>query len=350
MQNKKFYYINLIYFVSLLCLVVSFGLIYLKIIDNEIISTLLIQIAVITAIPCLMYTLIVSKSSKQTAKDFGFKKTSFKIILIAIALGVVIYVLNIFVSTFFQSLIYTMGYNDTFLPPILGIDPFVSDILLIAVLPGICEEILHRGMLLGGLKKITNPRLALVLSSLFFGLMHLDIVKFFYATFLGLLIGYVVLVSDSIFTGMIMHFMNNFLSVYFAYAESRNLFMGNARNILIDIVFDGGAISTVLIVSAILITLISLYRYLVQTITKIKMRQRAEEVVKSLNMENLSQREFVEKMSLINSILVQVKSKEVIVNMKKTKSNLSFNDKIFAICIVILGVLGTLATFIWGIM
>lgn len=350
MQNKKFYYINFIYFVSLLCLVVSFGLIYLKVIENEIVSTLLIQIAVITAIPCLLYTLIVSKSTKQTAKDFGFKKTSLKIILIAIVLGVVIYVLNIFVSTFFQSIIYTMGYNDTFLPPILGIDPFVSDILLIAVLPGICEEILHRGMLLGGLKKITNPRLALILSSIFFGLMHLDVIKFFYATILGFLIGYIVLVSDSIFTGIIMHFMNNFLSVYFAYAESRHLFMGNARQVLFDVVFGGSAISTIFIVSALLIILIGLYRYFVQVIVKTKMRQRAEEVVKSLNMENLSQREFLEKMSLINSILVQVKSKEVLVDMKKTKSNLSFTDKIFTICIVIMGVLGTVATFIWGIM
>ena len=45
-------------------------------------------------------------------------------------------------------------------------------------------------------------------------------------------------------------------------------------------------------------------------------------------------------MSLINSILVQVKSKEVLVDMKKTKSNLSFTDKIFTICIVIMGVFG----------
>ena len=72
-----------------------------------------------------------------------------------------------------------------------------------------------------GLKK------AVILSGLMFGLIHLNINQFFYATIIGMVLAVVTLYSRSIFPAMIIHFMNNGLNVYFSFAKARGIFGAN---------------------------------------------------------------------------------------------------------------------------
>ena len=85
---------------------------YLGLLQNDYISSFLIQIMVMFAIPMLLYTLFVSKSFKQTFKDTGFKKISSRMIGITIILGIVLYFINNFVAQFFSSLISLFGYEN----------------------------------------------------------------------------------------------------------------------------------------------------------------------------------------------------------------------------------------------
>jgi len=93
---------------------------------------------------------------------------------------------------------------------------FVS-ILVIAVAPAICEEILHRGLLLKAYESRGTMK-AIVISSIMFGFFHFDITNLLGPILLGLLFGYYTVRTNSIFAGAIAHFMNNFLAILLQYS------------------------------------------------------------------------------------------------------------------------------------
>lgn len=176
----------------------------------------------------------------NTLGAFGFNKTSWKVIGFAFLLGVLLYFFNIFVAGFFNSILLLLGFrfplsNDLTFPGIWG---FFISLALIAVLPGLCEETNHRGMLLNSFVNKLGVWRAVLLSSLLFGLMHMNIVQFFYAAILGYLIAQAVLATRSIWTGVIMHFMNNAISTYVQYARAEGWFLGNALEYFLGL-FDG---------------------------------------------------------------------------------------------------------------
>jgi len=219
MKNKNIFKINIIYFVaiSLVATVFLFG--HLGILKNDILSSVLIQIVVMCAIPLLMYSLLMKRNIKDSLKDIGFKSITSKMVAISILLGFVLYFVNTFVADAFASIIALFGYETlpTSGTTTLNYSLLFKELILSCFLPGICEEILHRGIMLHAGKQHANTRYCLIISSLLFGLTHLNIRQFFYASILGFLMGYVSLASDSIIPSIIIHFMNNFLSNYFYY-------------------------------------------------------------------------------------------------------------------------------------
>jgi membrane protease YdiL (CAAX protease family) len=157
--------------------------------------------------------------------DFGFRKISGQFVLIAFGLGILLYVLNIFVAGFFASVLDDMGYrfssaDKTF----TGVWGLLISVGLVCVLPAFCEEFTHRGMLLSGLQSKFGNYRAVLSVSLLFGLMHLNIEQFFYATILGWFICIAVLASRSVWVGVIIHFTNNAISTYLGYAEELHLY------------------------------------------------------------------------------------------------------------------------------
>lgn len=95
-------------------------------------------------------------------------------------------------------------------------------ILIIAVLTGICEELFFRGMLLGALHQRThNAPLAIGLSSFLFAVMHFDVVNFLVPLFLGIVFGHIVLMTRSVTLGILGHIMNNGLILIVTYGSSK---------------------------------------------------------------------------------------------------------------------------------
>ncbi|MBQ8412747.1 MAG: CPBP family intramembrane metalloprotease, partial [Lachnospiraceae bacterium] len=99
---------------------------------------------------------------------------------------------------------------------ILG-DSFIETLLLVAVVPAFCEEIMFRGYVLSSMDKVFKPRNAIIVSGIIFGLYHMNLVQSFTTAFLGIVIGYVAYKSGSIFPGVIMHFINNALACVVMY-------------------------------------------------------------------------------------------------------------------------------------
>ncbi len=88
----------------------------------------------------------------------------------------------------------------------------VLSFITTAIVPGICEEFLFRGAILTNLKPYGKAP-AIIISAVLFGFMHQNAGQFLYATAAGLVLGWVAYETGSIWCGMLMHFLNNFISV-----------------------------------------------------------------------------------------------------------------------------------------
>ncbi|MFP6677433.1 MAG: ABC transporter permease subunit/CPBP intramembrane protease [Pirellulaceae bacterium] len=89
--------------------------------------------------------------------------------------------------------------------------PLLQVILLIALLPAICEELAFRGFLLSGLRSQTKPFTAIVIASLFFGFTHGIIQQSIFAAMLGVVIGLISVRTGSLLPAIAFHFTNNAL-------------------------------------------------------------------------------------------------------------------------------------------
>ena len=83
--------------------------------------------------------------------------------------------------------------------------------MTLAATPAVCEEIVFRGILLGGTRSL-EPWRMVVLNGVVFGAFHLSfetVIRFLPTMTLGIVIAWAVWRSGSIWVGALMHFLNN---------------------------------------------------------------------------------------------------------------------------------------------
>lgn len=93
-----------------------------------------------------------------------------------------------------------------------GDHAIVLHFIAIAIVPAFCEEILFRGVVLSNLMPYGKAS-AIVISSVLFGLMHGNAKQFLYATAAGIIMGCVYVMTESIWCSILIHFINNTISV-----------------------------------------------------------------------------------------------------------------------------------------
>ncbi len=90
-------------------------------------------------------------------------------------------------------------------------------LILVAVVPAICEEVAFRGFILSGLQRGQRTFSAIILSAFLFGFMHVLLSltqQLVNATMLGLVLGLLAVRSGSLLPGILFHVMNNGLAVW----------------------------------------------------------------------------------------------------------------------------------------
>ncbi len=87
-------------------------------------------------------------------------------------------------------------------------------ILTVAIMPAFTEEFAFRGVVMGSLRKYSDG-LALVVSAALFALTHGNFVQIPFTFCCGLVFGFMVLKTNSLLPSIIVHFLNNGLSVIF---------------------------------------------------------------------------------------------------------------------------------------
>jgi uncharacterized protein len=95
---------------------------------------------------------------------------------------------------------------------------FLMGVLVIALLPGIGEELVFRGMIQPELQRWTrNPHAAIWITAIIFSAFHMQFFGFVPRMLLGALFGYLYVWSGNLLFPMIAHFVNNGFSVWMIY-------------------------------------------------------------------------------------------------------------------------------------
>lgn len=110
-----------------------------------------------------------------------------------------------------------------------GIFGFLLSFIATAIVPALVEEFACRGILLGLLKKY-GKGFAIITSAIVFGVMHSNFQQIPFATLVGLILGYIYIKTESIWVCVVVHFVNNAISVIFNYLPSS--IGSNVQNLL----------------------------------------------------------------------------------------------------------------------
>lgn len=86
-------------------------------------------------------------------------------------------------------------------------------ILVMAVTPAICEEAVFRGWLMSSLRGRVSAAVAIGATAVVFGVFHLSIYRFLGTASLGILMGWMVWYTRSIWPAVLYHFLNNATSL-----------------------------------------------------------------------------------------------------------------------------------------
>ena len=328
------------------------------------IMNIILQIGLMLVLPLVLYPKLRGVKIKQNANDFGFKKVKFSVVLIAFGIGILVYILNIGVSSFFSYILSLLGYEKFTSTTVTDSYPFymlIINLIFTAVLPAICEETTHRGMLLHGYKGLGFKR-ALIISSLLFGLTHLNIDQFFYATIIGLLLGFITCSCSNIVPAIIIHFTNNAISVLITYFMSVSTKFASSYSYAITYFSRGNALLTLPLLFVIIACLLALLAYLVYLLFKKTAIDELNNVAGELTKEKLRSElmgEQQQPVNIQNSVPVGVefqnKRFKVYIPLEKMGYPLKKSiypsklEKTLMFACICLSSLVTLFTFIWGV-
>lgn len=209
-------------FTSLIIMIIAFllplyfGLIFIT-------KSKYVQLA-ITPVTILLIIIIAGLINKlDFKKAFKFSKFNFKqflyLLLMLIGTRIIVdYILEVIVTLFPSTLSTTEVLNDA-----LSLDNIWISLLLLAVLPPVAEELLFRGVTLNSFMHKYTPWIGIIISSVLFGVFHMNLLQGINACILGIVLGYSYYKTKSIFVPIILHSLNNAYAVVLDFCPSLSL-------------------------------------------------------------------------------------------------------------------------------
>ncbi|MBR5975725.1 MAG: CPBP family intramembrane metalloprotease [Clostridiales bacterium] len=97
---------------------------------------------------------------------------------------------------------------------------FIEMVLVVALLPAVCEEAMERGCVLSHFRSIKKDWVIVLIMGVFFGIMHWSPLRFLSTAVGGAVMTYLVVKKNNILLSMLLHFINNFSSVALSYLAS----------------------------------------------------------------------------------------------------------------------------------
>ena len=141
------------------------------------------------------------------------KKITLKNALYAVIITCITMICFAPLSNLFIYAVQSIGFK--YYSSYIDVSSFLMYIVALFVhcaVPAFTEEILFRGMVCNGLKKV-NTHLAVILSALMFSLMHGTPLQTIHQFVIGIVLGYVFIKSSNLWIPILIHFLNNSISI-----------------------------------------------------------------------------------------------------------------------------------------
>ena len=333
-------------------------------IAGDLLFSFLVQIITLFLLPLLLYCLMLKVTPKTVFKTCNFSKVNFQTIAISVVLGFLAFGINLVVSSLFNGILTFTGYRYPYSSGEGNYElwNFFLQVFEVAILPAFCEEFLHRGIVLQGIKHMGFKK-AIVVSSLLFGLLHFNINQTAYAFVIGLLLGFVAVVSKNIYPAMVIHFMNNFISTYLDFASNRGWAFGSFYSKLTSALASVNGVLVFFGMAIFLIVLILLVCLFVWLLYKQSMLRKVNIAVNKVYFENKELndahividaeneiRDLLENNTLLNLSYKRMDNPiDIVLPKEKYRYQVQPKDQIYLWAAITLGGLVTLFTYIWGL-
>ncbi len=113
-----------------------------------------------------------------------------------------------------------------------GVLDFIINVIIIALLAAVGEELLFRGCVQNILLEwIKNKHVGIWITAIIFSALHFQFYGFLPRMILGVVLGYLYLWSGSLWLSILFHFFNNGMAVLFSYLISNDKISKNAETI-----------------------------------------------------------------------------------------------------------------------
>ena len=295
--------------------------------DSDAFFTCIVQLLIFGAMSVCLYLLTVTRYEgggiRNFLSDFGFKKISGRNVLRTLVLTFCMIVVTSAFSYVWQFVLVLIGF--THIPSSTdysSVAVLFKELALTALLPGIFEEVAHRGLIYAGYKE-TGWKFVIV-SALFFSLMHQNIVQTGYTFLDGVMIALAMYYTGSIFPGMMMHIINNAWAVFEGYIAQNGGafdFVNVIEKFLVSSV-AGSAVSIVAVIVCSGLTVLVLFL----------MRKDAV------------------KAGTIPNVPFYSSSEEVLAEGRGAARVKPFKEDMPFIATVVVGVVAAIMSFVWGML
>lgn len=202
------------------------------------------------AVPFFIMSRILKKNYVSPLVPAKKNSTSINLAWIGFGLGAC-YVAQfavVFVIQIFKQMGYELTQPETNDPN--TILACLIQFMAIAIIPPIFEEFSLRCCAMGALRKY-GKGFAVFISSIVFGLMHMNVIQFVFAFLVGMVLGFITIKTDNIIPAIIVHALNNGISVINTIVKvAANEKVANLVYIIIVIIWIAvGIIGTVALVT-----------------------------------------------------------------------------------------------------
>lgn len=213
---------------------------------------------------------------KQTSCNLSFKKAKVWTSLLSVFVGIVCVLgFMLLIEGSFGTLFKVVGLKQSNLGlPINSVGWLFVNLLVCGILPGICEELLFRGMIFQGLKERFSSLQSIFLSAILFALIHQSVMQFIYPFILGCILAFVMEKTNNLLYPILIHTFNNFTTIIISYLQKTNV---------ISIPFESMTwwliLISIVVAVAVCGILYVIYRFYLKKQSKIEIEKEGEVVI-----------------------------------------------------------------------
>jgi sodium transport system permease protein len=174
--------------------------------------TVAVQLGIILT-PCLLMAIFLTRSLRTALR---IHRPQFSHFVAEILLGVTLHPSYMTLGNAIQY-VYSFGPDIqaalAMFSKLITDQPLWSVLLLLAVLPAVCEELAFRGFVFGGLLRQGGALRAILVSAVFFGFTHTVLQQSIAASIMGLMLGLIAWRTGGVLCTIFVHVINNTLSI-----------------------------------------------------------------------------------------------------------------------------------------